>query len=107
MPQQQPKPQPAAQRPAFDPKENVVFVGQKPSMAYVLAVMTQFNSGKAEVRVKARGKSIARAVDVAEIIRRKFMSGMRVKGIRIDTEEYEVEGKGTIPVSVIEITLCK
>jgi len=88
--------------------ENVVFVGQKPSMAYVLAVMTQFNAGNAEVRVKARGKSISRAVDVAEIIRRKFLENMRVKSIRIGTEEFEPEGGSSkVPVSTIELVLCR
>jgi len=87
--------------------ENVVFVGQKPSMAYVLAVMTQFNSGKGEIRVKARGRSISRAVDVAEIVRRKFLSSLRVKSIRIGTEEHELEDKTTVPVSMIEIVLCR
>jgi len=88
--------------------ENIVFVGQKPSMAYVLAVMTQFNSGIVEVRVKARGKSIARAVDVAEIIRRKFLQNMRVKSIHIDTEEFQPEGgSAKVPVSTIELVLCK
>ncbi|MCX6820335.1 MAG: DNA-binding protein Alba [Candidatus Aenigmarchaeota archaeon] len=85
-----------------------MFVGQKPSMAYVLAVMTQFNSGSVEVRVKARGKSIARAVDVAEIIRRKFLKDMRVKSIRIDTEEFQPEGGSSkVPVSTIELVLCR
>ncbi|MFH1623444.1 MAG: DNA-binding protein Alba [Candidatus Aenigmatarchaeota archaeon] len=88
-------------------EENVVFVGQKPSMAYVLAVMTQFNSGKGEIRVKARGKSIARAVDVAEIVRRKFLSDLRIKSIRIGTEEHELEDKSKVPVSMIEIVLCR
>lgn len=110
QPMRQPqKPQPAATPQArLESSENVVFVGQKPSMAYVLAVMTQFNSGKSEVRVKARGKSISRAVDVAEIIRRKFLEGMRVKSIRIGTEEY-VPDNGTVkvPVSTIELVLCK
>jgi DNA-binding protein Alba len=113
MPQVQPRPQQTQQ--PMQPKDqsqkraddNTVFVGQKPSMAYVLAVMTQFNSGKSEVHVRARGKAISRAVDVAEIVRRKFMSSMRMKEIRIGTEEYELEGKGRVPVSTIEIVLCK
>jgi DNA-binding protein Alba len=113
MPQAQPKPQQAQQptqpspQPQARAEENVVFVGQKPSMAYVLAVMTQFNSGKGEIRVKARGKSISRAVDVAEIVRRKFLSSLRVKSIRIGTEEHELEDKTTVPVSMIEIVLCR
>jgi DNA-binding protein Alba len=108
QPPQAQKPQQAQPQVRLEASENVVFVGQKPSMAYVLAVMTQFNSGNAEVRVKARGKSISRAVDVAEIIRRKFLEGMRVKSIRIGTEEYTPENSAVkVPVSTIELVLCK
>jgi len=106
-PQQAQQPAQSNVRPQARAEENVVFVGQKPSMAYVLAVMTQFNSGKGEIRVKARGKSISRAVDVAEIVRRKFISGLRVKSIRIGTEEHTLEDKTSVPVSMIEIVLCK
>jgi len=48
-------------------KDNTVFVGNKPVMNYVLAVVTQFNNGAQEVAIKARGKAISRAVDTAEI----------------------------------------
>ena len=41
--------------------ENIVYVGKKPTMNYVLAVVTQFNSGMSEVTIKARGNSISRA----------------------------------------------
>ena len=30
-------------------EENVIFIGNKPPMSYVLAVVTQFNSGSNEV----------------------------------------------------------
>jgi len=37
--------------------ENVIYVGKKPPMSYVLAVVTQFNtSGSDEVVIKARGR---------------------------------------------------
>ena len=39
-------------------KDNTVFVGNKPVMNYVLAVVTQFNNGANEVAIKARGKAI-------------------------------------------------
>ena len=47
-------------------EDDVVFVGNKPVMNYVLAVVTQFNSGAKDVRIMARGRAISRAVDVAE-----------------------------------------
>ncbi|MGZ7096546.1 MAG: DNA-binding protein Alba, partial [Methanobacterium sp.] len=53
--------------------ENVVYIGTKPVMNYVLAVVTQMNNGSSEVMLKARGRAISRAVDVAEIVRNKFL----------------------------------
>ena len=86
--------------------ENAVFIGTKPVMNYVLAVITQFNSGIGDVTLKARGKAISRAVDVAEIVRNRFLQSLAIKGIGIGTEEIQAEG-GTINVSSIEITLGK
>ena len=88
-------------------RDNTILIGSKPSMAYVLATMTQFSSGQNEVHLRARGKAISRAVDVAEIIRRKFMRDLKVKDIQINTQEREIEGKKKINVSVIQITLAK
>lgn len=87
--------------------ENVIFVGKKPSMAYVLGVITQFSNGKEEVHVRARGKSISRAVDVAEIVRRRFANDVKLKSIEIGTEERELEDKSKINVSTINICLQK
>jgi len=86
--------------------ENTVFIGIKPVMNYVLAVITQFNTGTGEVTLKARGKAISRAVDVAEIVRNRFLQSLAVKDIKIGTEELQAES-GTINVSTIEITLGK
>ncbi|MGC8812424.1 MAG: DNA-binding protein Alba [Candidatus Aenigmatarchaeota archaeon] len=88
-------------------EDNVIFVGRKPSMAYVLGVITQFSDGKSEVHVKARGKAISRAVDVAEIVRRRFVEGVKIKSIEIGTEERELEDKTKVNVSTIDITLAK
>lgn len=87
--------------------DNVVFVGRKPSMAYVLGVITQFSQGRQEVHIRARGRAISRAVDVAEIVRRKFVSDTQIKNIDIGTEERELEDKTKINVSTINITLGK
>ncbi|WP_457591866.1 DNA-binding protein Alba [Geoglobus sp.] len=86
--------------------ENAVFVGNKPVMNYVLAVLTQFNSGVKEVAVKARGRAISRAVDVAEIVRKRFLPDVEVKDIKISTEKVESE-QGEANVSAIEILLAK
>ena len=88
-------------------EENTVFVGKKPTMNYVLAVVTQFNSGSPEIIIKARGRSISRAVDVAEIVRHRFVSTAKVKDIRIDTEPLSTEEGPSVNVSSIEIVLVK
>lgn len=86
--------------------ENAVFVGTKPAMNYVLAVLTQFNSGVTEVSIKARGKATSRAVDVAEIVRNRFLPDIQVKDIKISTEKVDSD-RGQSNVSAIEITLAK
>jgi DNA-binding protein len=85
---------------------NVVFIGIKPVMNYVLAVITQINMGSGDVTLKARGKAISTAVDVAEITRNRFLQGLKVKSISIGTEQLQAES-GTINVSTMEITLGK
>ena len=86
--------------------DNVVFVGKKPTMNYVLAVVTQFSDGIKEVHIKARGNSISRAVDVAEVVRNRFMPGS-VMGVVIGTEELIDDQKNRINVSTIDIVLNK
>lgn len=85
--------------------ENTVFIGRKPTMNYVLAVVTQFNSGSSEVVIKARGKSISTAVDVAEIVRNRFIQDSKVRKIQIATEPLKSEDGRTVNVSSIEIYL--
>lgn len=88
-------------------ESNVVYVGKKNNMAYVMAAMVQFNSGHREIHVKARGNSISKCVDVAEILKNKFLPGMKVNSIAIGTETMKVEGGSTIGVSTMDITLMK
>ena len=87
--------------------DNIVFVGQKPTMSYVLAVITQFSGSLKEVHLKARGRSISRAVDVAEIVKNRFLQDVKVNEIEIGTEEREVEQGHKINVSTIDIKLLK
>ena len=87
-------------------EENVVYIGKKPVMAYVLAVITHFNMPDAkDVVLKARGMSITTAVDVAEITRRRFMNTLSVDKITIGTEELTGEEGRPRAVSFMEITL--
>ena len=88
--------------------ENTIFVGSKPPMSYVLAVVTQFNMGGSdEVLLKARGRAISRAVDTAEIVRNRFVTDAEVKEITIGTESMTNEEGRTSNVSSIEIYLYK
>lgn len=85
---------------------NTVFIGKKPPMNYVLAVITSFNSGDTkEVTLKARGRAITTAVDVTEIVRRRFMKDINVNKITTGTEELATEEGGKRAVSTIEIVL--
>jgi len=88
------------------PAGNFVYIGKKGAMAYVLAVVTQFGMGAKEVIIKARGKSISRAVDVAEIVRNRDTT-MKLVGIGIATEEVVTQDGRPLKVSSIEITLKK
>lgn len=88
-------------------EENTVFVGRKPTMNYVLAVVTQFNGGSSNVVIKARGKAINRAVDVAEIVRNRFVKEAKVVDIKIGTEKLADESGESANVSSIEIYLTK
>jgi archaea-specific DNA-binding protein len=88
--------------------ENVIFVGKKPPMSYVLAVVTQFNTtGTDEVIIKARGRSISTAVDTAEIVRKRFITDAKIKEIKIGTESVTNEEGRNSNVSSIEISLTK
>ncbi len=87
--------------------ENIVYIGNKPVMNYVLAVVTQMNNGTPEVTLKARGKAISRAVDVAEIVRNKFILDAELGSISISTEEVKNNEGTTSNVSAIEILLNK
>jgi len=90
--------------------QNTVFVGGKPPMNYVLAVITSLSASNAkEIIWKARGRAISTAVDTAEITRRRFIKDLKVSKIAIGTEEMPArEGENrTRMVSTMEITLTK
>lgn len=89
-------------------ESNVVYIGRKPPMSYVMAIITSFSgSNTKEVTLKARGQSITTAVDAAEITRRRFMKELNIGEITIGTEEIQQEEGGTRNVSTIEITLTR
>jgi len=90
-------------------ENNSVLIGRKPVMNYVLACISLFHGGASEISVKARGRAISRAVDVAEVTRRRFMPDLKVKKIGIGTDQLDASEDMKMPsnVSTIEITLTK
>ncbi|MCD6381811.1 MAG: DNA-binding protein Alba [Candidatus Aenigmarchaeota archaeon] len=87
--------------------DNTIFVGKKPNMSYVLAVVTQFSDGQKEVKIKARGRSISKAVDVAQIVKNKFVKDVNVDSLQIGTDTVKTEDGKELNVSTIEILLKK
>ena len=90
--------------------DNSVFIGAKPFMNYITSVVMQFTAkNRNTVIIKARGKNIQKAVDVAENIRRKYLKdkNLEIKSVKIDSEEVENKEGRKVSVSSIEITLGK
>jgi DNA-binding protein Alba len=88
-------------------ENNSVLIGKKPAMNYVLACITLFHSGAKEVSIKARGKAISHAIDVVEIVRRRFLPDVKIAQIGIGTDQISPQEEGSMRtnVSSIEITL--
>jgi len=88
-------------------EENVVFIGKKPIMNYVIACLTSFNAGGSKLCIKARGRAISRAVDTVELLRRSFMKDLKLVEIEIGTEEVTGQDGRRSNVSTIEIAIPK
>jgi archaea-specific DNA-binding protein len=87
---------------------HTIFVGKKPTMNYVLACLTLFQNGTADITIKARGRAISKAVDAAQIITKRFVPGVTVKSVDIATEQVKnLESGVTSDVSSMEIHLSK
>lgn len=87
--------------------DNTVYIGSKPAMSYVLAVVTQFNDGQDQVHIKARGKAISTAVDVAEIVQNRFVDTANVEDIAIGTDTIETDEGDDMNLSSIQIDISK
>lgn len=89
--------------------DNIIFVGSKPFMNYVTAVVMQFTTkNMEEVIVKARGKFISRAVDIVEVASKRFLEGqIGIKDIKINSEEFKNDEGRQIRVSTIEVMLAR
>ena len=90
--------------------DSVVFIGGKPFMNYVTGVVMQFTTQNApEVTIRSRGKFISKAVDVAEVVAKRFLKdqNVHVKDIKIDSEEFQNKEGRNVNVSTMDITLTK
>ncbi|MGD0689865.1 MAG: DNA/RNA-binding protein AlbA [Candidatus Bathyarchaeia archaeon] len=99
-----PREQPRAREPI---PPDTILIGKKPIMAYATAVMMHFQAGAQTLTVKARGRAISTAVDVVEVVRRRFFAGkLAVQEISIGTQALG-EGSDIRNVSTIEIKVKK
>jgi DNA-binding protein len=85
-------------------KDNIIYVGSRPPMTYVMAVMAAINN-TGEVVLKARGRAITTAVDAAEICRNRYLTDLNKPKIEIGTESLDSQEGGKRNVSSISITL--
>ena len=83
--------------------DNVIFVGGKAPMNYVVAVLTEFKKSD-EVVIKARGRAISKAVETAEIVRKKFLSDVKIDEIKIGSENI-IDDKTEKPMDIPTIEL--
>lgn len=83
---------------------NAVYIGKRPTMNYVMATMVILNGGN-NCTIKARGRSISHAVDVAEILTKKFFPSAKYVDIRLNTEQIKNEDNKISNVSSMEIVI--
>lgn len=90
--------------------KNEVLIGNKPFFNYAHGVTLQFTKEKqSEVIIRARGKFISKAVDVAEVVKQNLINlKIKVKTIDIGTDKFKPEDQEKqVSVSTIAITLSK
>ena len=86
---------------------NEIFIGKKPLMTYVTATLVQL-ANDPRVVVKARGKSITRAVDVAQIIvKRMDTLGYKIGSVNVGSEIIQSEDGRERAVSTIEVEISR
>lgn len=83
--------------------DNIIFVGNKAPMNYVVAVLTEFKKNN-EVIIKARGRSISKAVETAALVKKKFMKNVEIIEIKIDLEHI-IDDKTQKPMDIPSIEL--
>ena len=90
-------------------QSQIIYIGKKNTISYVLVAVTILNKND-QCSIQARGRQISKAVDVAEITRRKFLQDMvKVDSVEIGSEEI-VSDDPNMPsktVSTVDIILKK
>lgn len=88
-------------------KDNSIYVGDKPFMNYVTAIVMQFTTHEQEtVVVKARGKYISRAVDISEMAEKDFLEGVvKINDIQTDSQLVTNREGKEVRVSTITVIL--
>ena len=88
------------------PKRNLVIMGNKPIMNYVVACLTLFNEGAETVKIRARGKHINKAADTVGLLRRVFLPNLRVVEAETGTDVLTRTDGNQAHVSIIEIVIA-
>jgi DNA-binding protein len=88
-------------------EQNLVRVGRKPIMNYVTACVTLFNSGNDEVMVRARGRTIEKAIDIVQMLKRGFLKNVTILSIDVGSENVRRMDGTRGNISIIEITLAR
>jgi len=88
-------------------EQNLVRVGRKPIMNYVTACVTLFNSGNDEVMVRARGRTIEKAIDIVQMLKRGFLKNVAILSIDVGSENVRRMDGTRGNISIIEITLAR
>lgn len=87
------------------PKRDLVIMGVKPIMNYVVACITLINDGNETVRIRARGKHINKAVDTVQLLRRVFLRDLVIIKTSIGTDLLIRDDGNEAKVSTIEIEI--
>ena len=90
--------------------ENTIFIGQKETATYIMAIQTLINKGLQKIIIKSRGRAISKAVDTVERAKRTVSKELTVKDIIISSETInnKSEGSGdpyTTNISAMDIIL--
>jgi len=88
-------------------QQNIILIGRKPIMNYVVACLTLFNSGKQTIIVRARGLVIHNAIDTVELLRRAFIKDLEIQKITIGSQEFKKATGFISMVSTIDIEISK